>query len=236
MPPTFAIPASADPALAAASGLDWESLGLVLSILGCFLLANGVLLRDPRSLLAQRLARSSPPLRTLRELVFQRVQTGLGLLFLIGGFVLQLVGRVLPEKQGPDLPGSIALWVGLLVVVSIGLEVLGWWWSLFSFRRQIGRFLRADPPDLAGDLTLARELGELFGVRSHETDTVQSFLERLRLAIGLPAPVRSARRSAARGGEEALFGGDASEAHPGSEVEPRRRPAPRPLELPGGPS
>ena len=227
MPLLFA-PALAAPAqLAEARGLDWESLGLVLSILGCFLLANGVLLRDPRSLLAQRLARATPPLRTLRELVFQRVQTGLGLLSLSGGFALQLVGRVLPEREGPDLPGSIALWVGVIVVVGLALEVLGWWWSLFSFRRQVGRFLRADPPDLAGDMILARELGELYGVRSHETDTVQSYLERVHAAIGLPAPRSVPRRRAEPARPASAFDVEVEADEP--------TPAPeRPLQLPRG--
>lgn len=212
---------------AAGAGLDWESLGLVLCILGCFLLGNGVLLRDPRSLLAQRLARSTPPLRTLRELVFQRVQTGLGLLFLSGGFVVQLVGRATPEREGPDLPGSIALWVGLIMVAVLALEVLGWWWSLFSFRRQVGRFLRADPPELASDVILARELGELFGVNSHETDTVQSYLERVHAAIGLPAPRGLPRRRPV--GAAAAFEVEPDE--PEVEVEPRPR-AELPLKLP----
>lgn len=215
--------------LADGAGLDWESLGLALSVLGCFLLANGVLLRDPRSLLAQRLARVAPPLRTLRELVFQRVQTGLGLLFLSGGFVLQLVGRAVPAGDGPDLPGSIALWVGVIVVVGLALEVLGWWWSLFSFRRQVGRFLRADPPDLAGDVQLARELGELYGVHSHETDSVQSYLERVHEAIGLAAPRAAPRRRPA--GARADFESESDE--PEVDLEPRPR-AERPLELPRG--
>jgi len=228
MPLTLA-PALAVPVpFAEGGGLDWESLGLALSILGCFLLANGVLLRDPRSLLAQRLARVTPPLRTLRELVFQRVQTGLGLLSLSGGFALQLVGRTLPDQAGPDLPGGIAMWVGVIVVVGLALEVLGWWWSLFSFRRQVGRFLRADPPDLATDMILARELGELFGVHSHETDTVQSYLERVHAAIGLGAPRTVARRRPS--GAQAEFEPETELDDPDAEPRPRGRK----LELPRG--
>jgi hypothetical protein len=215
--------------LAISDGLDWESLGLVLCLLGCFLLGNGVLLRDPRSLLAQRLARAIPPLRTLRELVFQRVQTGLGLLLLSGGFALQLVGRATPDREAPDLPGSIALWVGALVVAGIVLEVVGWWWSLFSFRRQVCRFLRADPPDLSTDMILARELGELFGVNSHESDTVQSYLERVHAAIGLRAPVPASRRRAAA----APLSGEVDEPESAESPQGRPRPA-RPLELPRG--
>ena len=79
---------------AVSNGLDWESLGLVLCLLGCFLLGNGVLLRDPRSLLAQRLARATPPLRTLRELVFQRVQTGLA------GIVGRHIGNDAKRRNG----------------------------------------------------------------------------------------------------------------------------------------
>jgi hypothetical protein len=211
-----------------ARGLDWESLGLVLCVLGCFLLANGVLLRDPRSLLAQRLARAAPPLRTLRELVFQRVQTGLGLLFLSGGFVVQLLGRAAPQGAEPDLPGSIALWVGLIVLVGLALELCGWWWSLFSFRRQVGRFLRADPPDLSADMILARELGELFGVHSHETDTVQSYLERVHAAIGLGPPRAVARRRPS--GAQAEFEPEPELDDPDLEPRPRGRK----LELPRG--
>lgn len=229
MPHPLAPACAAIAPLAEGGGLDWESLGLTLSILGCFLLANGVLLRDPRSLLAQRLARVTPPLRTLRELVFQRVQTGLGLLSLSGGFALQLVGRTLPDQAGPDLPGGIAMWVGVIVVVGLALEVLGWWWSLFSFRRQVGRFLRADPPDLAADMILARELGELFGVRSHETDTVQSYLERVHTAIGLPPPRRVPRRRAH--GADTPSGFEVEADEPRGEAP---RPETRPLQLPRG--
>ena len=180
----------------ATEGVSWHSLGLIACLVGCFLLANGVVLRDPRTLVAQRFARSLPPLRSARELVFHRVQTGLGFLFLIAGFALQLARTGSPEGAEPDLSGSIALWVGGMVVLAILLEGLGWWWSLFAFRRHVRAFLRESAPDLAADVQLARELGELFGVRSHAEDTVQTYLDRLRARIGVGLPVRPAAREA----------------------------------------
>ncbi len=172
-------------------GMNWESLGLVLAIVGCFLLANGVLLRDPHALVAQHFARAAQPLRSVREVLFRRVQTALGFLFLTTGFALQLWGRAQPERAGGDLPGSTAAWIGGIVVLAILLEGVGWWWSLYSFRRHVRAFLRHHPPDFAADMALAREVGELYAVGSHGDDTVQSYLERLHEAVGLEPRGRS---------------------------------------------
>jgi hypothetical protein len=186
----------AGPVVAATEVVSWRSLGLVACLVGCFLLANGVVLRDPRALIAQRFSRSLPPLRSARELVFHRVQTGLGFLFLIAGFAAQLVDSGAEEPSG--VPGSIALWVGGLLVLAIVLEGLGWWWSLHAIRRHVRELLGERPPDLAADVHLARELGELFGVRTHADDTVQAYLERLAARIGVALPTRPSGRAATR--------------------------------------
>ena len=36
---------------------DWTTLGYLLALVGCFLLANGILFRNPRALVAERLGR-----------------------------------------------------------------------------------------------------------------------------------------------------------------------------------
>lgn len=169
---------------------DWSSLGLVLSIVGCLLLANVLLFRNPRALVADRLGRPTQDLRRIREFVFQRVQMTLGFVFLVSGFAAQLYGRSIPPSEAT---GSAALWLGGVVLLAVALEFGGWWWSLRSLRRYVREHLREYPPDFETDTNLAREVGELFGLDSTQDETVQSYASRLRSELGLTAP-RSAGR------------------------------------------
>lgn len=181
-------------------GPEWSSLGLVLSIVGSFLIASGILFRDPRSLLEERFGKSTLRLRTIRELVFHRVQMALGFVFLIAGFALQLFGRAGAVGAAPSGPagaggggGSMALWIGGILALVILLEIVGWWWSMHSIRSAMRRWLREHPSQLDSDPGLAREVGELFGIASHVNDTVPSYVARLRRALGLHPPPGAAR-------------------------------------------
>jgi len=164
---------------------DWTSLGLILAIVGSFLLANGILFRHPRTLVEQRFGKDQP-LRTIREFIFHRVQMTLGFAFLLSGFALQLFARTrFVQAPAAAEGGSTALWIGAIVVLAIALEAAGWWWSVHSFRRYVGAWLREHPPAFETDTNLAREIGELFGIPPQDGDTVQSYAQRLRQAIGL---------------------------------------------------
>lgn len=185
-PPLVALQDGAAPT---GAGLEWEGIGLLLGLVGCFLLANGVLLRHPRALIEQHFGARQLPLRSLRDLLFHRVQTALGFAFLIAGFALQLWGHA----DGGSVPGSTALWVGGVVIAALALEIGAWWLSLATFRRHVRRYLREHPPEFEADMALAREVGELYGVRSSGDDTVQSYLERLRARLGLERPARATR-------------------------------------------
>ena len=181
--------------LAAPEGLfdrpDWVGIGLVLAIVGSFLLANSILFRHPRELVQERFGRPNPRLRTIREYIFHRVQVNLGFGFLLAGFVLQLYGRYRPPEGGAS-ELSLA-WIGAVVALAVALLLGGWWWSLSAFRRYVVDFLATESSDFETDLELAREIGELFGVTPHSEDTVQSYLGRLRARIGRDLPRRASR-------------------------------------------
>ena len=169
---------------------DWVAIGLVLTLLGAFLLGNAILFRHPRTLVEEFFgARGGARLHAIREYVFHRAQVAVGFTYLVGGFGLELLGRYRPPAT--EFPVA---WVGAILVLTVALLVLAWWWARHSFQRHVRAHLRRDPPDFEADLRVAREVGDLFGVASAEDDTVQSYLERLHRAIDLPPPERRGRR------------------------------------------
>ncbi|QDU67040.1 hypothetical protein [Engelhardtia mirabilis] len=176
------------------SEVDWTALGLTLSIAGSFLLANAILLRHPRDLVAEHFGQTRQRLGSIRGYVFHRVQVALGFGLLLAGFGLQLVGRYTPGSEGAvgaavvgDGSGEFPIgWVGLLVVGVGLLQLGGWWVSQRLFRRYVRDYLVERESDIETDSKLAREVGELFGLEMLPEDTVQSYVARLRQRLNLP--------------------------------------------------
>ncbi|HIF42303.1 MAG TPA: hypothetical protein EYQ74_14570 [Planctomycetes bacterium] len=165
---------------------DWAVLGLVLAVVGAFLIANATLFEHPRRLVARYFGRKTGRLQSVREYVYNRVQTTLGFGFLMAGFGLQLVGHFQAAAPG-EAPFSMA-WVGLVVLVVVGLLFGGWWWSLIAFRRYVREYFNQAPRDLESEPGTARELGELFGIEPGRDDTVEAYVGKLHREAGLRRP------------------------------------------------
>ena len=182
---------------------DLFGIGLVLSIVGCFLLANSILFRHPRTLIVDFFQRSERQLASIREYIFHRVQIHLGFLFLLAGFGCQLFGHFRPQPwPGPaGMREFPVLWAGVIALAVVVLGLLGWLLSHAKFRRYLRAHFLQFPPSLETNMRLARELGDLFGVASQGDDSVQSYLLRIRRKIGLPTQSIEPRR-ASTGGEE----------------------------------
>ena len=170
-------------------GADWTSLGLVSCIIGAFLIANSTLFEHPRSLVGRYFGRSMGRLQSVREYVYNRVQTTLGFAFLLAGFGFQLIGRfreVVPEGSGAVEPPLSMAWVGVIVASAIVLLFSGWWWSVWAFRRYVREYFTDNPRDFMAEPAVAREVGELFGIESNQDDTVEDYVKRLITETGLP--------------------------------------------------
>lgn len=183
---------------AGGAGPDWVAVGLVLALLGTFLLGNAILFRHPRTLVEEFFGGPARGVRlhAIREYVFHRAQVAVGFTYLVAGFGLELLGRYSSSAsaEGPASRSFPVGWVGALLVLTIALLAAAWWWARHSFRSHVRGHLRRELPDFEADLRLAREVGDLFGVESRKEDTVQSYLERLHAAIDLPPPERRGRR------------------------------------------
>ncbi len=181
---------------------DWDTLGLVLAVIGSFLLGNAILFRHPRDLVRERFAASlsAPssariaPLLGIRGQIFHRLQVSTGFFYLVLGFALQLVSRFRPLEPGIE-PAFPVFWIAAIALATAMLLVLGWWWSSRAFRRHVRAHLLRNPPEFEADMTFAREVGELFGVESQAEDSVESYVGRLRAELKLPPPPRTRARA-----------------------------------------
>ncbi len=180
---------------------DWTSLGIVAAMVGAFLIANATLFEHPRRLVARYFGRSSGRLQSVREYVYNRVQTTLGFGFLLLGFGMQLLGHFRSRPAG-EPPLNMA-WVGLIVVVAVVALFTAWWWSLWAFRRYVREYFQHNTISLEREGAVAREIGELFGVDSQEDDTVETYVSRLRNKADLPLANQqpAGLRLSARGGQ-----------------------------------
>ena len=96
----MAIPALAlEPLSSVFERPDWRAVGLVMSILGSFLLANAILFRHPRKMVEELFSGEKRELRPIREYIFHRVQVSLGFLYLLAGFCFQLYGLNGPVEE-----------------------------------------------------------------------------------------------------------------------------------------
>jgi hypothetical protein len=180
--------AGADPGRAqeALAVTDWTSVGLVLAGVGAFLIGLAVLARGHRGLVEELLGARAPRLGRLRDAIFQRALLVVGFAGLAGGIALQLLGRFFPVAE-PSFPvaGAGAIVAGTLVLLG-----LAWAYASSAARKAVRAHFAAHPRDLGTEIELAREIGELFGVESRPEDTVETYLERLQQALGLPARPR----------------------------------------------
>ena len=166
---------------------DFLDLGSTLQIAGGLLLAVALLARSSRQLVAERLAPRRLRLVGLREAIVLRVQVGVGFLDIVAGFACEWIGR----HQAADAEVlSAYAWLPLVVLLQLGLLALGWWHGSAACRRHVKESLLATRVDLWADPELARELGELWDVESSPDDTLETYAERVRAAIGLPSAAR----------------------------------------------
>ena len=179
---------------------DFTTVGLLLALVGAFLLGNAILFRPTRDLVRERFAHSPaappsarvPPLLGIRTQIFHRLQVSTGFFYLVAGFALQLVGRFRPPADGAT-PGFPLFWITLVALATAAWWVFAWWWSSRAFRRSVRAHLAQHPPAFEADTVFAREVGELFGIESHADDTVETYATRLRTELRLPPPERGRR-------------------------------------------
>lgn len=163
--------------------LDWVILGFVcLSLSGAFLLSSMGRGR-PRMRLASILGGSGLTLDALRNALHAKARGQAAAIFLILGNALVLAGLLIPGPRNLQLElygiGAL-LFLAILFISLLGKYVDN------AMRRYIKVHLSLYPFSFEDNIQMTREMGALFGVESTGQDTLESFVAKVREALGLP--------------------------------------------------
>lgn len=90
--------------------------------------------------------------------------------------------------QVPFGPSFTWVCAGVLVAGGIGFLLALEGYVSTAMRRLLQNYLREQPFPFEDHISLTREIGELFGVVSTAEDTLDDYLKRLRVALGIDEP------------------------------------------------
>lgn len=178
------------------NALDCQVLGLTMNIVGVVAFANSIVFRRPKQVIEEFFGESRPSLSNIKDLVLRKVHTYFGLGFLLGGFLLQIVGAFpfFPKSDNGSRYLPFAL-LGVLVVAA-GAEFAAVKYSRRAFRRHLRKFFRLHPNyPLEKNPEIAKEIATIFDMEAAPDSTVEGFVAKLRERLGVtPELMRAAKK------------------------------------------
>ena len=168
--------------------------GICVALAGVFHISS-VGRERARHRLAVLLGTQGHSLAPLRRAMEAKARGQAAAVYLILAGVAFSASYLLQVDFGPSF-----LWItaGALVAGGVAFLVFLEGYVSTAMRRIILAHLREHPFPFEDNIAMTREIGELFGIASSPEDTLDTYLERLRGALGLEdSPSRLFRRTAA---------------------------------------
>lgn len=147
-------------------------------------MANSIRFREPKKALEDALGVGVRSLMRVRDTALNNMQVMIGFLFLTTGFLLQVVAQWEAELSTLAFCASIIVFAG--AVYGIGAYS-----SRRAFRRLLREFFQTAEWSFTDDMALTKEIGELLGVPHSKEMTVDSYVQKVRQALGVQAPAKS---------------------------------------------
>jgi len=173
---------------------DLVVLGVVAQFLAGLLLGSSVGKGRPRRLLLDMLGGVPPNLDYLRDAIQAKFRGQAGAFFFSLGSGMLLFGFV---TEGP--PSDWQIQAGgtvLMVALAVLVLVLGERYGARVLRRNLRDHLREQDFPFEEHVNLTREIGAVFGVSSSPEETLESYVAKVRAAIGLEFAAGSRSRRA----------------------------------------
>jgi len=166
---------------------DLLVLGLTAQLVGGLLLGSSAEKGRPRSLLLNLLGGTPPSLSFLRDALHAKTRGQAGAAFFVLGSGLLLVGFLRPGGPGDWRveAGGVVLLLGLAVAfLQLADNYVG-----STLRRYLRDHFREHPDfPFERHIALTREIGQLFGVEGGAEETLESYVRKVRVAMGLADP------------------------------------------------
>ena len=175
IPPDVALPLSP----------DWVVLGLVCHVLAALFFLSSLGRGRPRHRLRQIFESGPTTLAVLRDAIHAKArgQTGAVFLLLGTGFLFASAWVVW------ESPFSLSFWGGGgLVALAVCLQLLLESHVIRAMRNAVKEHLQKHPFSFEDQISLTREIGDLFGVASSQEDTLEGYVRKVRTSLGITTP------------------------------------------------
>lgn len=167
-------------------------IGLTCNLIGVFFLANSIVFRRRRRVIAEFFGVGGGSLNSIKDYALNKMQVVLGFLFLCVGFLFQIPpwwdtigGAVVdPEKVASAQLVTFSICVGL-VGLAAALYFIGAYSSRRSFRRLLQEFFQEHAWSFSDNMQLTKEIGLFLGVPLTEDMTVEQYVHKVRQELNV---------------------------------------------------
>lgn len=174
------------------SEFDFDFLSLSFSTVGLFFICCAVMYKKPRHILEEAFGIYRGGLRDLKASVFKRNQVVAGFLCVVLAIVFNIFGSGTPAGTGTldrfAVPFRVVLIIGFIPALAGVLNYFCRLWSKRDFKAAVASFVKEYNWPFEQNMVLTQEIGKLLGVDHGDSDTVETYVSRLRDHLELPRP------------------------------------------------
>lgn len=158
-------------------------IGLTCNVVGVFFLANSIRLREPHKAMEDAMGMGVKSLERVRDTALNNMQVMIGFLFLTAGFLLQTLGT---WEGVADEILTLGFCAGI-IAVAVLVYAIGAYSSRRAFRKLLRQFFQNHAWSFTDNMALTKEVGEMLGVVHTPDMTVEEYVHKVRLALGVSA-------------------------------------------------
>lgn len=160
-------------------------IGLTCCLVGVFFLANSIIFRKLKNVIATFFGVKMRSLNTIKDYTLNNLQVSFGFVFLAVGFLLQMYAHL--QGVSPDNQGMMWLVCGAIVVFAVFVYLVGKSYSRHTFKKYVRRFFQSYPEAFNKDINVTKEIGEFLGIVHTAEMTVEEYLQKVREALRMGA-------------------------------------------------
>lgn len=154
-------------------------IGLTCCLVGVFFLANSIIFRKLKNVIAVFFNARLRSLNTIKDYPLNNLQVAMGFIFLAVGFLLQVYAQLLAI----DLTTTMWVICGSIVVGAVAVYLVAKSYSRHTFKKYLRRFFQTHPEAFARDMQMTKEIGEFLGIRHTQEMTVEDYQRRVAQAL-----------------------------------------------------